>query len=33
MNTYDIDRIEKLRAAAVKPEVTYSEFYDYLSRS
>lgn len=31
MNTYDIDRIEKLRAAAVKPEVTYSEFYDYFN--
>ncbi len=31
MNTYDIDRIEKLRAAAVKPVVTYSEFYDYFN--
>ena len=31
MSTYDIDRIEKLRAAAVKPEVTYSEFYDYFN--
>ena len=31
MNTYDIDRIEKLRAAAVKPVVTYGEFYDYFN--
>ena len=31
MNTYDIDRIEKLRSFAVKPAVTYSEFYDYFN--
>ena len=31
MSTYDIERIEKLRSAAVKPEVNYSEFYDYFN--
>ena len=31
MSTYDLERIEKLRDAAVKPEVNYSEFYDYFN--
>ena len=30
-NTYDIDRIEKLRSNAVKPAITYSEFYEYFN--